>query len=92
VIPNGDGSMRRNIVLCGIALLMALTASAQKKKTALKVDYDKFKDITCATLIWKSKGVPADLSALHATFSQPSASQARGSSSLANSSRFDGSD
>lgn len=37
------------------------------------------------TLVRNSEGLPADLAALHATFSQPSASQAREFSSLENS-------
>jgi len=40
-----------------------------------------------AALVWKAKCVPPDLAAPHARCSQPSASHARGSSSLENSSR-----
>src|SRR5437879_2334259 len=42
------------------------------------------------TLIWKPKGIPADLAALHPRSSQPSASQASSSSSAENSSREGG--
>ena len=45
-----------------------------------------------ATLVRESKGVPTNLAAFHATFSQPSASQARGSSSLENSDAVGGYD
>ncbi len=40
--------IKRTIVCAVILLLGALPATAQKKKSDVKVNYDKFKDITCA--------------------------------------------
>jgi hypothetical protein len=43
--------IKRKILLCAVALMVgALPATAQKKKSDVKVNYDKFKDLTCASI------------------------------------------
>lgn len=42
--------MKRNIAVCIVAVLLALPILAQKKKSSVKVEYDKFKEITCAAV------------------------------------------
>jgi hypothetical protein len=41
---------RKAVLLGAIILVLALPIVAQKKQTAVKVDYDKFKDVTCASV------------------------------------------
>jgi len=44
-------SIERKILLCAIALVLgALPATAQEKKSEVKVNYDKLKDRTCASI------------------------------------------
>jgi len=42
--------MKRTIAICMLLPLFASPAVAQKKKTPVKTEYDKFKDTTCATV------------------------------------------
>jgi hypothetical protein len=67
-------SIKRKILPCVIALALgALPATAQKKKSEVKVNYDKFKDITCASIYIGdiSHSFASDLVLMDASYCSP---------------------